>query len=91
MWLRGHGYHCLSFDQRPDLKGTETICAFDAQVGGFCFDQRPDLKGTETPLPATPTAASHGFDQRPDLKGTETERNNQDARRRGQASINDPI
>ena len=36
------------FDQRPDLKGTETGVLMRSERRQTGFDQRPDLKGTET-------------------------------------------
>ena len=80
-----------SFDQRPDLKGTETTVrrvAPELEVG---FDQRPDLKGTETMVRAPAMIESPGFDQRPDLKGTETTWARTGRACRRCASINDPI
>ena len=81
-----------SFDQRPDLKGTET-----ARRGNFApvvtgFDQRPDLKGTETlHIPGSGAPTLRCFDQRPDLKGTETPTWLIRAKGNDRASINDPI
>ena len=70
------GTQCVtleSFDQRPDLKGTETtIPDKPTPLPLARFDQRPDLKGTETPGRRQFAAVDDGFDQRPDLKGTET-------------------
>ena len=63
---------CICFDQRPDLKGTETSANADAAQFVKRFDQRPDLKGTETLVTEGDRVGVLRFDQRPDLKGTET-------------------